>query len=190
MASVLDVGFLQDFGFIFSFLLVFAITYSLLQYTKALGEHKSFHAIIALSLSLLVILIPKAVEVIELLAPPFVILMIIILLFILMYKMFGATDENIAEVVRKYAALQWGILIIGIVVVAGVLGKVFFTGDEDSPTNYQNVYEGDVGGTGEEAALATLVHPKMLGTVMVLLIAVFTIATLSRDMQPSWPRPP
>jgi hypothetical protein len=100
---------------------------------------------------------------------------------LLVYKLFGAPDESIEWTIRNYGGLKWGIFIISIIIIAGSLASVYFASDGDNSTSLIDAHEGDVGGTGEDALLATIFHPKMLGLVIIMLIAVFTIALLSQS---------
>ena len=55
MATFLDLGLLNYFAVIFPALIVFVIVYAVFEKFKLLGENKTLHAIIAISMSFLVL---------------------------------------------------------------------------------------------------------------------------------------
>ena len=187
MATVLDLTLLEGFSSIFSFLLIFTIIYALLVYTKFLGENKSLHAIIALSVSVIMLFAPRALEAVKLMVPWFMLFIMAGVFVLLVYKLFGAPDSSIEWTIRNYGGLKWGIFIVSIIIIAGSLGYVYSqpapgsSPQEGGNSTILTAYQGDVGSTGEEALMATIFHPKVLGLVVTLLIAVFTISLLSQS---------
>lgn len=185
MATVLDLGLLEGFSVLFSFLLVFVIIYGLLSYTKLFGDNQAIHAIIGISFAVLTLFAPKALEAIKVMVPWFILFILAGVMVLLVYKLFGAPDESISWTVRNFGGLKWGIFIISIIIIGASVSSVYFVGDgSDNSTSLITASEGDVGGVGEGALLATIFHPKMLGLVVVLLIAVFTISLLSQAPTP------
>ncbi|RMF05575.1 hypothetical protein D6764_04345 [Candidatus Woesearchaeota archaeon] len=186
MATVLDLTLLEGFSSIFSFLLIFTIIYALLVYTKFLGDNKSLHAIIALSFSVIMLFTPRALEAVKIMVPWFMLFILAGVFVLLVYKLFGAPDSSIEWTVRNYGGLKWGIFIVSVIIIAGSLGYVYSqpapgTAPQEGNSTILTAYQGDVGSTGEEALLATIFHPKVLGMVVTLLIAVFTISLLSQS---------
>ena len=187
MATVLDIGLLDKFSFIFTMLLVVVLVYGILEYTKIFGDRQGLHILVAFLVGILLLLVPAVNEVIATITPWFVLLFIFILLMIIAYKILGATDADIRSVIagKNKSALYW-IMIFSVIILLGGLGKVFFTGGENAvgvTVNETEVTtEGDVSGTGTEAFFATLFHPKVLGLIFLLLIGVFTITSLTSKM--------
>lgn len=176
MVTFLETGLLNYFAIIFPALLVFAIVFALLDKTKILGENRGINAIIAIVLAFIVMLSANVAEVINLMAPWFVILFVFILLLLMVYKMMGASDQNLTNVITSYKGLQWTIAILGIIIaiaaIANVYGpKLTHLTDEGNETS-----EGFTSEVGE-----TFFHPKVLGMLLIFLIAVFAIALLTRE---------
>lgn len=179
MATVLDLGLIDGLSPIFSFILVFAVVYGLLNYNKVFGENKLIHSTIAFVFAVMMLFAPKALDVIKIMTPWFVIMMIAGLFILMVYKLFGTPDESISWAVRNYGGLKYGLVAVSIIIIVASFGQVYFSSDGNNNSSLVDSYEGDVGGVGEEALMATLFHPKVLGMLVIMLIAVFTISLLS-----------
>ena len=112
---------------------------------------------------------------------------------IMVYKIFGATDENIKNVVTHYSALHWTIAIIAIIVALGALSTVFGQKALTSPgTGVYNesaaaIEGGTATGDYNQNLWTTLFHPKIAGTIFVLLVATMALALLTGKARPPWP---
>ena len=189
MATFLDIGILKSVGDIFPMLLVFLVVFGVLTYTKTFKENKGLQAMISFVLAIMVLFVPNLVDVIKLMSPWFTVMIIFIVFILLLYKMFGASDEMIKDILspKKSTVVTW-ILVISAIILIGSLGKVYFSGSPTSGTNvtYVNgslVTTGNTGATGQGAFWATLFHPKVLGMLMVLIIATFAIVTLTVEVK-------
>jgi len=101
MASKLQdtIEFLKDFGLfdvILPFLLIFAITYAILQKTKLLGKNDNLDSVVALVFALIVISANKIVATILTAIPNVLLLLIIAFSFLLMIGLFFK-DENFLQ---------------------------------------------------------------------------------------------
>ena len=189
MASPLDVGLLSKFSIVFSMIFIFAIVYAILTYTKLLGDNRGINALIALITALLLLFSPNVAQVINIMTPWFVVLLIFILLVYLLFRFMGASEADMANVLKTNSALIYVIIVIATIIFLAALGKVFFSSEtagefEYSPTpqigENGTVVVGDIGGPpGEATFWATLFHPKVLGMIFILLIAMFTLMTLA-----------
>lgn len=183
MATVLDVGLLSKFSFLFSMLLIIVLVYGILEYTKIFGDRQGLHILVAFLLGVLLLLFPSVNKVISLITPWFVLLFIFLLLMVIAYKMLGATDADIKDAMVTNKSIIYWIMIFSVIILLGGLGVVFFTGNENGTgTNISSSgvsTSGDVGSTGTGALFATIFHPKVLGLIFLMLIGVFTITTLS-----------
>lgn len=183
MATFLDVVFLEKFGAIFSFLLVFVVLLGILSAMKAFGDNKLLHFIIPFVIAIVVLLSPTAIGMIEYMAPWFVVLFFFITFILIAYKMFGITDEHIVDTVRKGTGIQWAVFIVGIVILLAAfsanLGKAAFPyleeGKNVTTVNGEpSVATEDIG----RNVAATIFHPKVLGMLAILLIATAAIGLL------------
>ncbi len=167
MATFLDVTGLQYFSSFFIFIFVWLIVYAVLLYSKVLGGNKFIHALIGLVLALLVLFSPIATGAIQYIAPWFGLIFVFIILVTVMLKIFGASPMEI----EGYTQLKWGALvIILLVLVVGVLSYVreqtVIPGEEDGDIDYSK-------------NISIIFHPKVIGAIFILVIAVFTIALLA-----------
>jgi hypothetical protein len=184
MATFLDITALGYFSSIFSFLFIWVIVFAVLEKVKIFGSNKGIHAIIGLSLAVLVLLSKTVTAVIAMMAPWFVLIFVFMLLVMMASMFLGASEQGVLKTLgeKETGAITW-ILIIGIIVVLGSLGMTFFskpiTGDAVNATTNTTVTTGGVGGIGSSAVWATFLHPKVLGLVFLLLIATFTIRELA-----------
>jgi len=186
MASVLDIGLLDKFSFLFTMLLIVVIVYGILESIKLFGDRQGLHIMFAFLVGVLLLLVPSVNQVISIITPWFILLFIFILLLVVAYKMLGATDADIRNAMSTNKSIVYWILIFAVIFLLGGLGKVFFSGGDNAVGVTANetgvTTAGEIGQTGVGAFYATLFHPKVLGLIFLLLIGVFTITTLSSKM--------
>jgi hypothetical protein len=185
MAAVLDVGLLEYFSIIFPALLVFVIVYALFEKLKILGENKALHAIAAIAIAFMLMLSRDIMNVINFIAPWFVLLFIFVIMLLVVYKTLGATDQNLADFITTHTLTQWIIIIIGfVIVIAGIANvygeraKTLTTGD--NVTTITTV-DGVEGATFGETVGKTFFHPKIIGIIFIFLVAAFSIGLLTQE---------
>ncbi|MBI5398496.1 hypothetical protein HZB03_03455 [Candidatus Woesearchaeota archaeon] len=184
MATFLEVGLLQHFSVIFPVLLVFVTVFALLQQSKMFGENKGIHSLIAISIALLMLFSPGVVQVIGIMAPWFVLIFIFILLILLGFKFLGVSDKSIAETMSSWGTIHWFLLVIGIIIFIGAISSVYgasllpFSGA--ATTTIATAGGNTTTSTGDFNANVgrTIFHPKVIGTVFILVVGSFTIKLL------------
>jgi len=162
MATFLDVTGLQHFSSIFVFLFVWIVVYAMLLWTRILGENKFVHALIGLLLAMFVLISPLATNIIADVAPFIAVIFLFIVLISVASTMLGANIE-------AFPALK-GVFLIFIVLTIIIAAGVKIREQADIPSETQK----DLSKT-----INLIFHPTFLGTVLVLAIAVFTIALLA-----------
>ena len=187
MASFLDIGLIDKLSIILPFLLVMVLVYALLAKTKVFGKNQFAYVIIAFVFGLVTILSPTIREVIDRMIPWFAWLFIFLFFILITFAVFGADENTFMNVLksREYNYITTTIVIIAIIIGLGSLASVTF--DSGGPTSNiadakNSSIEVRTDSTGEQGSSAfwnTLFHPKVLGLVLVLLIAVFTMSRLS-----------
>lgn len=194
----LELGFLQYFSPIFVFVLVFVIVYAMMQFTKFMGDNKIVHSLIALFIAIIFLFSTAASTVILFIAPWFTIFFIFLIFMIMAYKLFGATDDQIKTVISKWHAGQYFIATIAIIIMlfglGSGLGQKLLTytqpeaGEEGVLAAVGVVGEGSTATTSYTQNLAaTIFNPKVLGMVLILIIASLTIRAMTPAMKPDWP---
>jgi len=181
MATFLDVGLLEHFSIIFYLVFIFVLMYAILTITKILGENKNLNAMLAGALALILALSGPTRDLISLVTPTFFIFIFFAFFTVLIYKFMGASDTDVSEIFSTKSGTRGFILIIVGLIILSSLGKMFFTGPITSDINETTVInESNVGTVGQSALTSTLTHPKVLGLILILLIAAYAMSFLSR----------
>jgi len=170
-----DIGLIENFSIIFTWLFFFVTLYAILSYSKIFGDNKSLQAIMALALSFFSILSPNLIKLVSLMAPAFVVVMIFLTFLFVIYKMFGVEESWISKAVvgDEGAAFFW-IIIVSILIIITSAAIVW---GPSLPYTKENVSVEP--GTISGNIAAVMFHPKFLGFFFLLLIAVFSIWLLT-----------
>jgi len=195
MATFLDLGFLDYFSILFVFLFVLFTVYGMLKYTKLFGDNEGLYAIIALAVAALFVLFKPAREIFIIASPWFVILFVFIFFVMIAMSFIGVGGGNIGKELSKsryYRTVVYWIIAIGIIIMMYSFSQVIgqdvgpYLGNESDDTNTVSRtgdnLRGDSGvGTDDFNTNlgATIFHPKVLGLLVILLIASFSIRLLS-----------
>jgi hypothetical protein len=171
MVTLLDTGLLEFLLPIFSILFVYAILFGVLQKSKFISESGNINGWVAFFLAALFAIMPGAMQFISVIAPWFVVMLLIAFSFVLIFLFLGVKLEKITEITQSDATVRWTIIILSVIIlIAGltsVFGPLFGT-----PTS-------DGGGMGREIQRSVF-DPKVLTTVFVLLIAGQAVRLISQ----------
>lgn len=168
MATFLDVTGLSYFSNLFSFLFVWIIIYALLKWKKFLGDNDLLNALIGLIFGVFTIVNPTITEIIVFIAPWIALVFIFILFIEVAGGMTGGIGLGDSAAKTIFFTLLIVIVIIGILIYARDKMDVPDEITEDSDMSKLN---------------NVLFHPKFIGMVFILIVAVFTVALLtSRSM--------
>ncbi|PIZ51877.1 hypothetical protein COY27_02220 [Candidatus Woesearchaeota archaeon CG_4_10_14_0_2_um_filter_33_13] len=185
MATVLDVSLLKVFDPIFAVLFVFAVLFAILQKTKALTDNVSINSLIAVVVSFMVLLSTSLVKMINFMIPWFVVVFIFLILLLLVFQIFGAKEADFAGAIKD-KALMWTLIGVGLVIFAASFSTIVpedvgpYLGSGDATTVTTTTDGGSVsGGLFSSNLMATLFHPKVIGLIIIFLVAVFAVGFLS-----------
>ncbi|MBI2111954.1 hypothetical protein HYT52_00260 [Candidatus Woesearchaeota archaeon] len=170
MATVLDVGLLEYFSAIFPVILVFALVYAVLFKTKVIGDKPAINAIIAIVAGLLMLLSEKAIQVLNFMIPWFAVVIFFFVLMILVFKLFGLKDDSLQSALKD-KAVYWALLGICFAIIGVSFANAF--GQEALEAG-----SGD-GGDFQANIFRIIQHPKILGVIVIISIAVMSIAVLT-----------
>ncbi len=194
MATILDFGLLKPFEAIFPFLFLLVFLYAVLSRFKTLDGKPAFALIIAFVLSIMAMMSPILVRTINLMAPWFVLLIVFILIILLAYQTFGIQESTILEIVKSSEYGQTFTWIVIILVGAIVVGSLTTAFSEQE--GFQKLQKGGVvepslppsqagapaGPVGEKEELfKTIFHPKVLGIIVLMLVALVAVQRLSSE---------
>jgi hypothetical protein len=185
MATFLDLSILSGLSSVFAFLLVFALMYGLLTYTKIFNLSNGLASIISLSIAFMILFSRPAMLAIQLVTPWYVIMFFIIIMIVMMSLIFVGPmgDKSLGTMMgpeNLKIVINW-ILIIALIILMTGLSSIFLSG-EDSPyaintdgSTVQTNTSSNVGGIGSAAAIDIIFHPKVLGVIAFMVIATFTV---------------
>lgn len=181
MVTILDIGLIQAFDFVFPVLLVWAIVFAVLQKTEVVGKSVGINALIASIAGLTVLLSRTVIDMINFMIPWFSIAIIFFILTLLLFMIFGAKAED----AYKDKALQWVLIAVVILIVAAAAGKVLGQTLLEQAGQVGEEGAGGEGGSGVATSsltqnlFATLYNPKVLGLIVIFVIVVFAVALLT-----------
>lgn len=182
MATFLDIGIFQNFGFIFPVLLVFAIVYALLHKTNVLGKSPGINALVAAVAALTILLSQAAIDIVNYMMPWMSVAIIFFVLLLLVFQMMGVKEEKWGDIVKE-KAVYWAILGILIIIVfaafAHVLGQTML--EQGAQLSAEELETGVATGGFEQNVYATLFNTKVLGMIIIFTIVIFAVALLSGD---------
>lgn len=192
MATFLDVGILENFSIVFVFLLIFTIVYGLLEVIGIFGkDKKGLSALVALSVGILIIISKAAVVMINFMTPWFIVLFLFIFFMIFAVRMFGVSETDTMNIIKDSRVYPYLVVFGFLILIAGfssAFGQSLLetgTGVEgDGDTDV--ILPGDIEGGSTKTTsfgsnvLNTLVHPKVLGFIALMLIALFTLIFLTK----------
>lgn len=189
MATFLDITLLERFSIIFPFLLAFVVVYGVLSTSKILGQNKSIHAFFAFIVAVFTFLSPTVRVIINRIAPWFILLFIAIVFIVMVFKTWGASDQDITGILKseRYGSqiVWWFISIILIIVIGSIASVTLRSSDKGiRPVSINMTTSEGISTTKDvtkekSAFWDTLLHPKVLGLIVILLIANLTIGKLA-----------
>ncbi|MBD3164762.1 hypothetical protein GF323_06190 [Candidatus Woesearchaeota archaeon] len=170
MATFLDVSGLQAFSHIFVFLLVLLAVYAVFAYNNAFGGAKWIAWLIALVVAIFVIMSDLLTGLIQHIAPWFAVLFVFVIFIATASKIFGAASSDAAD-------YKWILFVV--IVIIFIVGSLLYLRKETA-------VPGDLDEEGreikEDSYLTTsnfIFHPKVMGIIFILLVAIFTVALLA-----------
>ena len=202
MVTFLDTGLLGIFSLIFIFLLVYAAVWAVLVSRKPLGDNNGLYSIISISIAFLAIMSRPVIVLLETLIPWYTLLAIVFMMIIIAVSVFS--EVKWIDVIKDPVAKTWIIILIGAVFVLGVaftFGQAALeagTGQQApaQPIPAINPETGEVRdittqprpgvasnqgpGDFQSNFITTLVHPRVLGLLLIFLISLMIVFFLSR----------
>jgi len=184
MATFLDIGLAQHFSVIFPVLLVFVLVFALLEKSKLLGANKGLHSLIAVCIAIMMLFVPGLTMVINVMAPWFVMIFLLIIFFLLLLMTLGTKWEKVVEVASKWDTIHWFLLVISLVIFIGALATVYgksllpYSEVPGQTTNASVDTTTDTGDFNQNVG-RVIFHPKTIGLVFVLMVGSLAIRLLA-----------
>lgn len=229
MASILDTGLVGVFSSIFTFLLVYAVTWGMLTWAKPFGDKNTgVYAIIGFSVALLCAVVQPITYFIGFIAPWYIAFALVLFFILFLVSMFGLSPQkDFPKIIGDSRVYIWIIIISIIIFMAGLaftFGQTALEGTTGTTststsggnmavigasgasyyppgTTVVNANSGTGSGTigtdvplgmaGQPGSTATpnfqtnmintLLHPKVLGMLIILVIASISVYFLSSN---------
>ena len=163
MATILSANLLQFFMPIVIFIFIFTIFFSILNKIKLFSDNKPVNSLIAFAVTILFIVVPEARQIIEFATPWFIIFVVFGSLLLLSFMFLGVEPDFIKEVAKENAMVL-GVVIGGILLIFLVSFTQVF-----GPAIAQYPAADNVSVLA--SLKRTLLHPKILGLLILLIIA-------------------
>jgi hypothetical protein len=193
MATFLDIGLVEHFKVVFVVLFIFAIVYAALMKTKAIGDNKTILVIIATAVAFMFGIATPAAKMMDIILPYFALFMIFIFVILTAFMFMGGKETGLAGMFGDDPkTMGYVVLVVTIIIFLAAMGKVFFDPTSSTPvTINKNVTTGSgttieagsgdaIGSVGEAAMWDTLFHPKVLGLILIMLVATLTVMYVSK----------
>lgn len=167
MATFLDIGLLDFFLPVFVFLFIFIVLYAIIDKTNLLGENRTVKLIAALSVAVISLFTGKVSDILLRVVPWLVALFIGVVLIFMIYLFFGVKEAEIWD----YLGLKWTVFVIMLLIIFVGVSQVFTLSPLSSEGNLtEDSYRSEI--------INTLVHPRILGALFIIIIISFTIRYL------------
>jgi hypothetical protein len=197
MATFLDIGLATQANWFFAFILVFVLIYALLTQKKMFDMNQMTAVTIAICIAFIMLISPVFLNIIAAAIPWFAIAIIFIIFLLLTLFTIGVTPDDVA---KTLSGAQYGssiksfIVIIASIILIGAVASQFsvFTGGEAAPTEAEYEYVNSNGelvqseaiaDKGQDALIAILFHPQVLGLIAIMVIAIFATILLSSNVR-------
>jgi len=184
MVTVLDLSLLGYFNAIYAVLFVFAILFAILHKTNAISKNASINSIIAISISLMVLISKGLIEVINFMVPWFAITIIFVILLILVFRVFGASENTFSELVGQ-STIRWAIIGVSLLIFGAAIASVFgqqllpVTAGGEVNTTQMDATGNTATGDFEQNIYSILFNQKVLGILILFTVAIFAVILLS-----------
>jgi len=153
------------------FIFIFTVFFAILNKIKLFSDNKPINSLIAFSVTILFIVVPEARQIIEFATPWFIIFVVFGMLMILAFMFLGVEPDFIREVAKENA------IVLGVVIGGTILIFLVSFSQVFGPSIIQYP------AAGETSVLAllrkTVLHPKILGLLVLLIIASEVIRRVS-----------
>jgi len=171
MATPLDIGLLQYFMPIFSWLFVFVLLYAILEKTGIMGENKALSVVAAVSIATITVLYTQIAQLISFVAPWMVFIFIFILLLFGGLMFFGVKQEELWKELSI-----WTVFVISFFII--LIGLTQTYSEIFNPYGPANATK-----TIQSETLKTLFHPRVLGAIFMLIISALAIKFISSKVK-------
>ncbi|MFH1210006.1 MAG: hypothetical protein V1663_04425 [archaeon] len=191
MATVMDIRLLQYILPVFSFLFIWLVTYAVMDKFN-LAKSTSVKLLVSFCIAMLFIFSSRALRFVNIVTPWFVVMVIVALFLIALFMFMGVKEEVIGKSVGD-PRVYWTVIIIAIILLIIALIDVF--GDVQSPygnlgdntdtttSSTSSAQTSTSSPTRQSEGLNTIVHPRVLGALFLLVASALAANFISRGLK-------
>ncbi len=175
MANVLDIGLLKDFSYLFGWILIFVVVYGILQVID-MFKNRGIHALIALTVTVIVATTSGTMNVVSGMAPWFVITGFFVVFLLVLTNFMGLPTAQVMSSFGGKGIVWWIFvpLMLGLV-ISLVSGGQLSRGD----TTRIDPDTGEVIKVPGKTVINIITDPKVLGFILLLAISAIAIALMA-----------
>ncbi len=165
MATFLDISGIQGFSNVFVFVFVWVVVYAALGITKVLGDHKGVNILLGFIVGLFTLFSPVIVDTIQFISPWIAVVLLFGVFATAGFRYLGGSDEHSLGNLKLVT-----VVVLILIVTVGFLAKL-----------REGVKGPGEGGEEDDFSkpLNVLLHPRILGAIVLMIIAIFTIVLLA-----------
>lgn len=182
MATMLDISLFQTFSSLFAFLFVFVLVFAILE-LRNFFKSSGLHALIALFISTMVATSSNVMPLIAWMTPWFVMVILFFVFVMLITSFVGVSEVGFVKGLGGETGFTVAMLVVIGIIFAAALGNIYGQQALELTTDQQNITAATgvptAAGTFRENVASVFFHPKILGMILVLLIAAFTIRLMA-----------
>lgn len=171
MATFLDVSLLKFFLPVFVFLFLLILLYAITSKTNWFGKNEALKWFFSLSIAAIGTLAGKPKDLIIFITPWFMVIFVFLTFMFMMLMFLGTKEEDAWNVVGTKTLY----FIIAVLIVVIGIGQVY----EGVFSPYNQTGGSSVGGE----TLKTVFHPRVLGSVFLLVVVAWTIRNVSMHVE-------
>jgi len=178
MATILDLGILKGFTNVFIWLLIFVVVYGALEVSNLL-KNRGLHLLIAFAITLIVAITGAGTDIVSAITPWAVVLVVLIFFVFAIGQFAGLDSKEILSFLggASHKGVMWYVLIPLIIILL-----VAWTGgcsQNQKPAVNTSGQTVTAQTPQQQSPLQTLVNPKVLGMIVIMLIAMFTLLMMA-----------
>ncbi len=167
MEGALNIGLLEGTVIVFAMLLIFVLTFGFLNKTKPLGDGKDgLHSLIAIAITILIIVNRPVLDMILFMTPWFAIVLFILFFILFLVAVIGG-ESNLEGMKGTVITIA---LIIFVFAFMGYMSSPEVVDDEEEEEEENPILE----------RLEVLLHPQVLGLVVMLAVAGFAVLLITK----------
>ena len=175
MVTFIDTGLIKVMLPLFSFLFILVIVFALLQKTKIFGDAKGINWMISLSVAVMMLFAGKTLDIISFVLPWILLIAIFLTFVFVIFLHLGVKSEDMYKEIWPKFGGPSVIVIISVLLLVIAISNVF-------PGVFSPFEEGGEKTVGREI-IKTVFHPRILGALLILIIAGFAVARISEDIK-------